>query len=213
MKRSMLARVLPWMLLLFACPVLAHGQDAQPSQDQQQNGDEPTPGADAYTQRVRAGITQLTGGDTAGAIATFQEAVQLDGSRPDAPYYIATAQRMNGDLEAALTGFRQAASLAQAANLPRWRGRALSAVGFTLERMEGRIEDARTAWQAYSQFADTAPTQADPQLGRARVQAIDIMNEQEHAYVDVRQRIADREELHRQEAAEADHPRRGRRRH
>ncbi|HEY8430067.1 MAG TPA: hypothetical protein VIL20_16910 [Sandaracinaceae bacterium] len=164
------------------------------------------PSADEYTRRVQRGIEQLTGGDPSGAIATFREAVSLDGSRPQAPYYIGAAQRATGDLDGALTSFRQAAALAEAASLPRWQGRALHAVASTFERMEGRIEEARAAWQAYVSFAERNAAIADPQLGLARITAIDRMNEQEQAYVAVRQRIAEREEERRREEA------RGRRR-
>ncbi len=193
MRRLMLS----WIALCL-WPALASAQDAAST----------PPHADEYTRALQSGIAQLAGGDPSGAITTFQRAVQLDGSRPQAPYYIASAQRMGGDLDSALTGFQQAASLAQAANLPRWRARALAAAAFTLERMEGRVEDARNAWQEYARFADTNPTVADPQLGRARVQAIDIMNEQETAYVNVRQRIAEREQEREREAQEASQPRR-----
>lgn len=169
------------------------------------------PSADEYTRRVQSGIERLAGGDAAGAISIFREAVSLDGGRPHAPYYIGTAHRMTGNLAEALTSFQQAAALAQAAELPRWRSRALHGVASTLERMEGRVEEARAAWQEYARFADANPTVADPQLGRARVSAIDLMNEQEQAYVQVRQRIAEREVERRREAEEAARPR-GRRR-
>ncbi len=195
MPRSLVALV----ITALSVPALALAQDA------------PRPGADEYTRRVQSGIERLAGGDPAGAITTFREAVGMDGSRPQAPYYIGTAHRMSGNLAEALTSFQQAAALAQAANLPRWRARALHGVASTLERMEGRVEEARTAWQAYASFADGNPTVADPQLGRARVSAIDLMNEQEQAYVQVRQRIAEREEERRREAEEAARPR-GRRR-
>lgn len=165
------------------------------------------PSADEYTRRVRRGIEQLAGGDGAGAMTTFREAAALDGSRPEAAYYTGTAHRMGGNLEQALTSFQQAAALAQAASQPRWRARALHGVASTLERMEGRVEEARTAWQEYSRFADANQAVADPQLGRARIAAIDLMNEQEQAYVRVRQRIAEREEERRREQQEAARPR------
>jgi hypothetical protein len=62
------------------------------------------------------------------------------------------------------------------------------------------MEQARAAWEEYVRFAEASPTIADAQLGRARIQAIDIVNEQEQAYVNVRQRIADREEERRRGA-------------
>lgn len=157
------------------------------------------PGADAYTQQVQTGIQALITGDTAGAMTAFRAAAQLDGGRPMAPYYLAAANRMTGNLDEALTGFRAAAQLAQAANEPRWRARALQGVASTLERMDGQLPAARDAWQEYVRFADSNTAVAHPQLGRARVQAITVMTEQENAYVTVRERIAERE---REQAAE-----------
>lgn len=153
----------------------------------------PRPGADQYTQRVQAGIQLLTSGDTNGAMAAFRQAVQLDGARPIAPYYLAAANRMSGHMDEALTGFRRAAELAQSANQPRWRGRALQAIADTLERIGGRLEETRNAWQEYVRFADGNQAVTFPQLGRARVQAVNIVTEQETAYVAVRERIAARE--------------------
>jgi len=167
------------------------------------------PSADAYTQEVQRGIEQLAGGDTAGATSTFRQALAREARRPEAPFYLATVLRMTGDLDGAVRGFTQSAALAQAASLPRWQARALHGVASTLERIAGRIEEARAAWQAYSSFADANPTVSDAQLGRARVQAIDLMNEQEQAYVQVRRRIAEREEERRREAEQ---PRQRRRR-
>ena len=193
MTRALLAA-----LLLVLAPALASAQAAE------------RPSADAYTREVQRGIEQLAGGDAAGATTTFREAQAREARRPEAPYYLATLLRMTGDLEGAVSGFSQAAALAQAASLPRWQARALHGVASTLERILGRVEEARAAWQAYSTFADANPTVADSQLGRARVQAIDLMNEQEQAYVQVRQRIADREEELRREAEQPRQRRRAR---
>lgn len=157
------------------------------------------PQADEYTRRVRAGVERLAGGDAPGGMTELRAAIALDAARPDAPFYLATALRMSGDLEQAVATFQQAAVLAQAASQPRWQARALMGVAFTLERMPGNAEQARAAWQEYTRFADANTSVADPSIGRARVQAIDIMNEQEQAYVAVRQRIAEREEERRRE--------------
>ena len=176
-----------WLLIaLLALPSAALAQETA-------GGEAPRPGADAYTQRTQAGIALLTGGDTPGALAAFREAIEMDGGRPMAPYYVAAAQRMSGELNAALTGFQQAAALAEAANAPRWRARALQGVADTLERMEGRIQYARSACQAYIAFADANQAVAFPQMGRAHLAAIDRVLEQEGAYGDVRERFAARE--------------------
>lgn len=173
------------LALLVSAPVLAQEGAASAS----------SPGADAYTQRVQQGIEMLVAGDGAGASAAFRQAIALDESRPQAAFYLATIQRMGGNLEEALAGFRRSAELASSSGQPRWQARALSAVAMTLERMEGRVEEAREAWQEYTRFADAHPTIARPQLGRARLQAIDMMNEQEQVYFGVRERIAERERL------------------
>ncbi len=152
---------------------------------------EAAPGADAYTQRVQQGIALLVSGDTGGSMGVFRQAIQSDGNRPEAIYYLACANRMTGNLQDAVTGFERAADVAE--GQPRWRARALAGVAMTLERMHGRTEDARAAWQAYVQFADANAAVAHPQLGRARIQAVDMMAEQERAYVAVRERIEARE--------------------
>ena len=149
------------------------------------------PAASEYVQRVQQGIALLTAGDAGGSINVFRQAVQLDGNRPEAIYYLACANRLTGSLDEAVRGFERAADVAETE--PRWRARALQGISETLERMHGRVEDARRAWQAYVQFADRNATVAHPQLGRARIQAIDMMAEQERVYVEVRARIAARE--------------------
>jgi len=191
-------------LALVTTPALA--------QEESEEGAEAQPGADVYTQRVQQGIQMLVAGDSAGATEALRQAAALDGARPQAPYYLAEAQRLSGELEEALNGFRRAAELAGSAEEPRWQGRALQAVAMTLERMEGRIEDAREAWQEYIRFADSHQAVSRPQLGRARLQAIDMMNEQERVYVSVRERIAERERIAAEEAEEDDGDDRRRRR-
>lgn len=147
----------------------------------------------AYDVELQRALTQFGAGEIEDATRTLTEAVALDGTRPEAPYYLAASMRAAGNLEGALTAFERAAEIARSANAPRWEARALHGVASTLERFDGRLEDARTAWQAYARFADANPRLASGELARARIQAIDIMNEQERAYVEVRQRIAERE--------------------
>ncbi|MEQ8454884.1 MAG: hypothetical protein RLO52_23705 [Sandaracinaceae bacterium] len=199
-------------LSLTTAPALA--QDEAQEAAQSAGGEETVarPGADAYTQRTQAGIALLTGGDTPGAMGAFREAIEMDGARPMAAYYLAAAQRMSGNLDEALAGFRRAAELAQSADAARWQARALQGVADTLERMEGRIADARTAWEAYIAFADSHQTVAFPQMGRAHLAAIDRMLEQEGAYGDVRERIAARERELAEAESESQGSSRGRRR-
>ena len=57
------------------------------------------PGADEYTRRIQQGIQLLLAGDSSGAQGAFRDAVGLDGDRPMALYYLATANRLSGNLE------------------------------------------------------------------------------------------------------------------
>ncbi|MGE0787219.1 MAG: hypothetical protein AB7S26_16225 [Sandaracinaceae bacterium] len=179
-------------LALWAGPSLAVAQNAPQAPPASQPADE-------YTRLIAEGVRLMASGDSDGGIDQIHRAVSLDGARPEGPYYLAVANRVAGSLEDALSGFRRAAELAQRANEPRWQARSLQGVAMTLERMEGRLEEARTAWQAYVTFADAHTTVSFPAIGRGRIQAIDVMTEQENAYVAVRERIAERE---REQASE-----------
>jgi hypothetical protein len=146
-----------------------------------------------YAARIGQGSSAIGAGDRPGAIVAFREAVQLEPSRPEGVCYLAAAQRLSGDMNAALDGFQACARVARAAGDGRWTGRALHGIASTLERMPERAADARAAWQEYVRFADSATAHAIPQVGRARITAIDQVVELERAMVEVRQRIAERE--------------------
>lgn len=196
-----------WIVALLLCLVTA---PALAQEDEEQAA--PRPGADEYTRLVAEGVRLMAGGDTDGALDRLRQAVSMDGERPQAPYYLAVANRVAGAFDEALSGFSRTAQLAERAEEPRWQARALQGVASTLERMDDRLEDAREAWQAYVSFADAHTTVSFPQLGRARIQAIDILTEQETAYVQVRERIAEREREQAEEEQEEGRGRRGRRR-
>lgn len=138
------------------------------------------------------GFAASAAGDREGALAAFREAVALDPSRPDIVCHLAEAQRLAGDHEAALEGYRACVRIARAANEPRWIARGLHGIASTFERMPARLLEARGAWQEYVVFADGAAAHASPMLGRARITAIDQVIELERVMVDVRARIEER---------------------
>lgn len=150
-----------------------------------------------YTAALGRGLTAISSGDRAGAITAFRAAVQLDPARPDAVCLLASAQRAEGDLPAALEGFQaciRVARATQSRDAQRWVGRGLHGVASTLERMgTERQAEARTAWQEYVRFADGATQVATPAIGRARITVIDQVVELERVTVEVRQRIAARQ--------------------
>lgn len=169
------------LVLVLAAPSLALAQESPPE----------------YTAALGRGLTAIGAGDRAGAITAFREAVQLDPARPDAVCHLASAQRANGDLPAALEGFQACTRVARASpsrDAQRWVGRGLHGIASTLERMgTERQPEARTAWQEYVRFADGATQVASPAIGRARITVIDQVVELERVTVEVRQRIAARQ--------------------
>ncbi len=166
----------------------AAAQRAQPGQPAQPRA------PSAYQQAVQNGVRLVLARDFEGAITALRQAVQAEPSNPEAYYFIAEAQRMKGDLTEAVEAFRTALRMAEQANNNRFKARALQGVADSLEQIEGRTDDARTAWGAYGTFADGHRDVSFPDVGRARIAAMDAVAEQERAYVEVRRRIHDREE-------------------
>lgn len=156
----------------------------------------------AYFAAFGRALTAHRAGDRAGAIEALREAVQIDAARPEAVCTLAEAQRVGGDLAAALEGYQACVRVARASTHhhehQRWIARGLQGVAETFERMGAerqdidRLGDARTAWQEYVRFADGATQVASPALGRARITAIDQVIELERVTAEVRARIAAR---------------------
>ncbi len=160
----------------------------------------PTTAAEAqattYEARVRLAAVQIVAGMRDEGMAALRTAVAESPSRPDAICYLAEAYRMGGDFVAALDNFQACLRVARASGSQAFIVRALHGVASTFERMPEHLADARTAWLEYVRYADgAAGSIANGQFGRDRVTAIDVVTEQEHVYVEVRQRIADREHV------------------
>jgi tetratricopeptide (TPR) repeat protein len=149
-------------------------------------------GTPPYATACESGLRLLVSRDFDGALAAFRQAVQISGSDPRAFYYMGEAQRVRGNLNDALEMFRTAARLASASGDARMQARGLQGIAETLERIEGKRNEARTAWTEYMRFADQNTAVAFPDLARARIQALDAMRELDETYADVRERIATR---------------------
>ena len=151
--------------------------------------------ATTYEARVRQAAVQIATGNREGGLTALRTAVADSPSRPEAICYIAEAYRIGGDFVAALDNFQTCLRVARSASSPAFIARAMHGVASTFERMPEHLTDARTAWLEYARYVDGATSVASAQIGRDRVTAIDVAAEQERVYVDVRQRIADREHL------------------
>lgn len=176
--------------------------------DEQRAAERPQPVTPPYMVEVQNGLRLALARDFEGAVATLREAVQLNPSNPHAYYYIGEVQRMRQSLPEALESFRTARRMAEQANEIVWQARAMQAIAETLERQENQLTAAREAWLALASFADSHRQQVNPEIARARIQAIDVVTEQEQAYVAVRQRIEEREQERQQQGGQRN--RRGR---
>jgi hypothetical protein len=161
--------------------------------------------ATTYEARIRQAAVQVASGNREAGLAALRTAVAESPSRPEAICYLAEAYRAGGDFVAALENFQACLRVARSANDVGFTARAMHGVASTFERMPEHLTDARAAWLEYARFADGATSVASAQIGRERVTAIDVASEQERVYVEVRQRIAERERVAAAPPAPAGH--------
>ena len=151
-----------------------------------------------YEQRIRQATEGIAHGDRAAAMASLRTAIADAPSRPDAHCILAEGYRVQSDFTASLDNFQTCLRFAREEDNLLYIARALHGVASCYERMPEHLTDARTAWMEYAHFADGASRVASASEGSERVQAIDVAGEQEHVYVDVRARIAERERIARE---------------
>lgn len=145
-----------------------------------------------YQAKIGEAIRQAMATRHDQALATLEDAVSLDPSKPHAYYFRGEIERLRGNLQAAHEAFQECVRTAQNRD-DAMHARCLQGIAETTERQEGALEQARQSWGQYSQLAQEQPDAASSTLARARIQAIDTVTEQERVYVDVRRRIAERE--------------------
>lgn len=184
---------------LFA-PLVASG-DTRPKPAANKDGGQPATGErsdkyDAdniigisqYMETVAKGIERFVAKDTTTAIDTFKKAMQLNPRAPLAPYLLAEAylsQNNLGEADAAIAQAYEADSKDAAI-----RSHVLFVRATLLERQK-KWDDAKSAWQAYTEHAAKhVDAGTFPQTGAERVKAILKVTELDKAYVAVRERIA-----------------------
>ena len=143
-----------------------------------------------FMETLVKGTEKYNAKDYPGAIDTFKKAMQLNPRQPLGPLLLGEAYLASANLGEAEAAFKTAEDLSDSRQ-PLVRSHVLFAVADCYER-EKKWEDARTAWQAYSEHAAKlgADGGAFPQSGAARLKAIDDALKQDKAYEIVRQRIA-----------------------
>ncbi|NOY93639.1 MAG: hypothetical protein GXP55_20835 [Deltaproteobacteria bacterium] len=205
-------RLCLFALLAFSLVSLAPRASAQDAAAETPAAEEhPTPTAPPYAQAVRHSIEKLVARDFDGAEVDAREALRLEPGRPEAHYYLAVALRAKGSGEEALAEYQATAQMGSAVSEPIWQVRGMQGAAEVLENLPGRLGDAREAWSQLLAFAQGNAGAIATELPRARITAIDRASEQERVYIEVRQRIAAREQELAQQAAEAARPQRRRR--
>lgn len=181
---------LPLVLLVPALafvPVLAWG-DGAPAGAHKKKADTASPGVD-YSSACALGNAKYASRDFDGAIEQYRKAIELAPHLALGHYLLGEAQLAAGNLAEAEASWSRAA-LEVGERDPALRGRILFVTADLKERQK-KWEDAKAAWQAYSDFAGRFPDAGlFPTTAQARQVALDAVIKQDKAYEVVRQRIA-----------------------
>ena len=145
--------------------------------------------AGAYTDACNQGAAKYAARDFPGAVADFQKAIETSPNLPLGYYLLGEAQLAAGNLTEAEAAWTRASS--QSTDDPSMHARVLFVLADLRERQK-RWDDAKTAWQAYLDWASKyTNASAFPTSGQSRQQVIDTRGKQDKAYDIVRQRIAE----------------------
>jgi tetratricopeptide (TPR) repeat protein len=164
-------------------PVLARGDGAKKPAD---------PAAVAsnreYATDCAQANTRYAAHDFEGAIAGYRKAIELSPDKPLAYYLLGEAQLAAGNLVEAEAAWGHA--LDSSDKDVTMHARVLFCIADLKERQR-KWEDAKTAWQAYLDWAEQHPNAgAFPPSASSRRQVLDAVIKQDKQYEIVRQRIA-----------------------
>jgi tetratricopeptide (TPR) repeat protein len=187
--------------LLTLAPTDAAGQKPAPAAAAKPKAAPASDGGDRYDPEnitaisqfmeiVGKGTEKYNAKDYPAAIDTFKQAISLNPRQPLGPYLLGEAYLAMSNYGEAEAAFKSAEEL----NDPKQaqvRSNVLFAIADCYERQK-KWEQARTAWQAYTELAAKLGTDAGahPQSGAARIKAVDEWLALDKRYEIVRQRIA-----------------------
>ena len=143
---------------------------------------------------ARRAITALVARDIDMAVQVLDEATAADPRHSQLAYLLGEAHRMAGRFDQAAQHYRRAIDLAGAD--AHAEARARIGLARTFEAQREHYPDAREAWIAYVRFAESHPDVPSAEVARARIQALDLVAEQDAAYPEVRRRIDARAASH-----------------
>jgi tetratricopeptide (TPR) repeat protein len=136
-----------------------------------------------------AGNAKYVAHDIAGAIDLYKRAIVLSPKNPLGHYLLGEAQLGAGNVAEADSEWKLALESADDKN-PNMKIHILFVVADLKERQR-KWDEAKTAWQAYGEYATKHPDAgASPSSSSSRQQVIDDMLRQDKLYDVVRQRIA-----------------------
>ncbi len=144
--------------------------------------------ASDYVQKLQAGLTALAAGDTAGATATFREAIALEPEEAAGHCHLGSALRRAEDTAAALESFRACARLGRQRSDALSEGRGLLGVAQLLVLDPTQRAAARDAVTALMRFAETHPAVYPLELAQHLQQTLDSIIELDAVSAEVRQR-------------------------
>ena len=171
--------------VLAAVPVIALGQGGGSKAEEI-----PSAPSSKYATACAQGNAKYGARDFQGAIAQYRNAIELDPKNPLGLYLLGEAQLAAGNIPEADASWNRALALASDKDQA-MHARILFVVADLKER-QWKWEDAKTAWQAYVDYATRFPNAgAFPASAHSRQQVIDAMLKQDKAYEIVRKRIAE----------------------
>lgn len=144
--------------------------------------------SDEFVEQVTEGHRLFANNEREAALRAYRRALREGSNDAMATYFIACAQRAEGDLDEALESFQSAARLAGDSNAA-LKVRALMGVAFVQEARRD-FAAARAAWRAYIEYAEAhSSARSYIQNARQRLDVITSWEELDAAYGPVRERI------------------------
>jgi hypothetical protein len=180
-------------------PAKAAGKEAAKPTDNVRRDPEGKTGISPYMELIAKGEAAFVARDFAGAIASFQEAIKLDGTKMLGFYRMGEAQLASAKLEEVLATWQSGLGKKGTEDL---NAKLLFVIADLYER-QGNLQAAKDAWAAYAAFLqNNAKASGYAGTPVERQKQADRRMKDEKDYAVVKERIAKREAEKLKEAEE-----------